>query len=62
MPQRYSIAAIILHWAIAALLAFQIAVGWALEDLGARGFNLFQLRPSPLFEGNGDLRVLWIIL
>ena len=46
MPQRYSIAAIILHWAIAALLAFQIAVGWALEDLGARGFNLFQLHKS----------------
>ncbi|WP_062733161.1 YceI family protein [Sphingobium abikonense] len=46
MPQRYSIAAIILHWAIAALLAFQIAVGWALEDLGARGFDLFQLHKS----------------
>jgi len=35
-----------LHWAIAALLAFQIAVGWALEDLGARGFALFQLHKS----------------
>ena len=46
MPQRYSIAAIILHWAIAALLAFQIAVVWALEDLGARGFDLFQLHKS----------------
>ncbi|QGP80040.1 YceI family protein [Sphingobium sp. CAP-1] len=46
MPQRYSLAAIILHWAIAALLAFQIAVGWALEHLGARGFALFQLHKS----------------
>ncbi|MDI1296568.1 MAG: cytochrome b, partial [bacterium] len=44
--QRYSLIAIILHWAIAALLAFQIAVGWALEDLGARGFALFQLHKS----------------
>lgn len=46
MPQRYSLTAIILHWAIAALLAFQIAVGWALEHLGARGFSLYQLHKS----------------
>ncbi|HAF41803.1 MAG TPA: polyisoprenoid-binding protein [Sphingobium sp.] len=46
MPQRYSLTAIILHWAIAALLAFQIAVGWALEDLGAHGFSLYQLHKS----------------
>lgn len=46
MPQRYSLAAITLHWLIAALLAFQISVGWALEDLGARGFALFQLHKS----------------
>lgn len=45
MP-RYSLAAIILHWAIAALLAFQISVGWALEDLSARGFALYQLHKS----------------
>ncbi len=44
--QRYSRLAIFLHWAIAALLAFQIAVGWALEDLGARGFALFQWHKS----------------
>ncbi|MGW8204357.1 YceI family protein [Sphingomonas bisphenolicum] len=44
--QRYSRAAIFLHWAIAALLAFQIAVGWALEDLGARGFALYQMHKS----------------
>ena len=44
--QRYSLTAIILHWAIAALLAFQISVGWALEDLGARGFSLYQLHKS----------------
>ena len=41
MP-RYSRIAIFLHWTIAALLAFQIAVGWGLEDLGARGFHLYQ--------------------
>ncbi len=46
MPQRYSQIAIVLHWAIAALLAFQISVGWALESLGARGFSLFQLHKS----------------
>lgn len=44
--QRYSRIAIFLHWTIAALLAFQISVGWALEDLGARGFALFQLHKS----------------
>jgi cytochrome b561/polyisoprenoid-binding protein YceI len=44
--QRYSLVAIILHWAIAALLAFQISVGWALEDLGARGFAFYQWHKS----------------
>lgn len=44
--RRYSLTAIMLHWTIAALLAFQISVGWALEDLGARGFALFQLHKS----------------
>lgn len=44
--QRYSRAAIFLHWAIAALLAFQISVGWALDGLGARGFVLYQLHKS----------------
>lgn len=44
--QRYSLAAMLLHWTIAALLAFQISVGWALEDLGARGFALYQLHKS----------------
>lgn len=44
--QRYSRIAIFLHWAIAALLAFQVSVGWALEDLGARGFALYQLHKS----------------
>lgn len=44
--QRYSRAAIFLHWAIAALLAFQIAVGWALEDLGSHGFFLYQWHKS----------------
>jgi cytochrome b561/polyisoprenoid-binding protein YceI len=45
MP-RYSRIAIFLHWTIAALLAFQIAVGWGLEDLGARGFHLYQWHKS----------------
>lgn len=45
MP-RYSQIAIALHWAIAALIAFQISVGWALEELGARGFALYQLHKS----------------
>lgn len=44
--QRYGTAAIFLHWAIAALLAFQISVGWALDALGARGFALYQLHKS----------------
>lgn len=44
--RRYSQIAIFLHWTIAALLAFQISVGWALEHLGARGFALFQLHKS----------------
>lgn len=44
--RRYSQIAIFLHWIIAALLAFQISVGWALEDLGAQGFALFQLHKS----------------
>lgn len=46
MPQRYNLAAIILHWTIAALLAFQVSVGWALESLGAHGFSLYQLHKS----------------
>ena len=44
--RRYSLIAIFLHWTIAALIAFQISVGWALEDLGARGFSLYQLHKS----------------
>lgn len=44
--QRYSRVAIFLHWAIAALLAFQVAVGWALEDLGSHGFFLYQWHKS----------------
>ena len=44
--RRYSLIAIFLHWTIAALIAFQISVGWALEELGARGFSLYQLHKS----------------
>lgn len=43
---RYSRTAMFLHWTIAALIAFQIAVGWRLEDLGARGFHLYQWHKS----------------
>ncbi|WP_070156155.1 YceI family protein [Sphingobium phenoxybenzoativorans] len=44
--ERYSRIAIILHWTIAALLAFQISLGWGLEEAGARGFAAFQLHKS----------------
>ncbi|MES2302063.1 MAG: cytochrome b, partial [Pseudomonadota bacterium] len=47
-PARYSLAAIVLHWAIAALLLFQIGLGWALEDLpkGVAQFAGFQFHKS----------------
>ncbi|MEJ7926239.1 YceI family protein [Sphingobium sp. AN641] len=44
--QRYSRIAMALHWIIAFAIAFQISVGWALEDLGARGFALYQLHKT----------------
>ena len=31
-PARYSSAAILLHWLLAALLMFQLALGWRLEE------------------------------
>src|SRR3546814_20774600 len=40
---RYSYTAITLHWLIALLLAFQIALGWALE--GNNGPDLFARYP-----------------
>lgn len=47
-PQRYSAIAIVLHWAIALLLLFQIGLGWALEDLpkGAAQFAGYQFHKS----------------
>lgn len=47
-PERYSALAIILHWAIALLLLFQIGLGWALEDLpkGAVQFAGYQSHKS----------------
>ncbi len=47
-PTRYSTAAIVLHWALAALLLFQLSLGWRLEDLpkGAAQFTAFQLHKS----------------
>lgn len=46
--RRYSGVAIVLHWAIALLLAFQISLGWRLEDLpkGPIGFAAFQFHKS----------------
>lgn len=48
MPaQRYSYTAITLHWLIALLLAFQIALGWALDgDNGPELFARYQLHKS----------------
>jgi cytochrome b561/polyisoprenoid-binding protein YceI len=43
--QRYSSVAILLHWAIALALAFQIAVGFSMPK-DERGFELFQLHKS----------------
>lgn len=47
-PTRYSLAAIILHWALAALLLFQLSLGWRLESLpqGVQQFNGYQLHKS----------------
>lgn len=46
--QRYSRTAIALHWAIAALLAFQLGLGWRMVDLGSAGamYAPFQLHKS----------------
>lgn len=47
-PARYSRAAIALHWIIAAILAFQLALGWRMESLSASTgqFHAFQLHKS----------------
>ncbi len=47
-PARYSVAAITLHWLLAALLAGQLGLGWRLEDMGqgAAAFAAFQLHKS----------------
>src|SRR3546814_10090710 len=47
-PARYSRAAIALHWIIAAILAFQIALGWRMGTLTAATgqFHAFQLHKS----------------
>lgn len=47
-PTRYSTLAIVLHWALAALLLFQLSLGWRLEELprGAGQFTAFQLHKS----------------
>lgn len=47
-PQRYSSSAILLHWLLAGLLAFQIGTGWLMEDMekGTGLFNLAQFHKS----------------
>jgi cytochrome b561/polyisoprenoid-binding protein YceI len=43
--RRYSVVAILLHWAIALALAFQLALGFSMPK-DERGFALFQLHKS----------------
>lgn len=47
-PRRYATSAIVLHWAIAALLLFQVSLGWRLEDLpaGTARFAGYQFHKS----------------
>jgi cytochrome b561/polyisoprenoid-binding protein YceI len=46
-PKRYSLTAIILHWLLAALLFFQISLGWGMGAVkGHAGFAAFQLHKS----------------
>ena len=47
-PYRYSRIAMALHWAIAALLAFQLGLGWRMVDLGSAAamYAPFQLHKS----------------
>ncbi|KPF55487.1 cytochrome B [Novosphingobium sp. AAP1] len=47
-PKRYALSAIILHWSIAALLLFQVSLGWRLEDLpkGTASFAGYQFHKS----------------
>lgn len=47
-PRRYALGAIVLHWAIAALLIFQVSLGWRLEDLpeGTAQFAGYQFHKS----------------
>ena len=46
-PARYSSAAIILHWALAALLLFQLSLGWRMEDLaGLPQYAAYQLHKT----------------
>ena len=46
--KRYSAAAILLHWTIAALLVFQLALGWRLSAIhpGIGRFAAYQLHKS----------------
>lgn len=46
-PARYSSLAILLHWALAALLLFQLSLGWRLEDMaGLPQYTAYQLHKS----------------
>ncbi len=42
----YSTGAILLHWAVAAAMLFQISLGWRLEERTPERFALFQLHKS----------------
>ncbi len=46
--ERYSRTAMMLHWALALLLAFQLSLGWRLEDMprGPGLFSAYQLHKS----------------
>ncbi|HEY9236326.1 MAG TPA: cytochrome b, partial [Phenylobacterium sp.] len=43
---RYSAVAIILHWLIAAMIVFQVILGWRMDGRTPQGFALMQLHKS----------------
>jgi len=60
--RRYSLVAILLHWAIAGLILLNFAVAWRMEDLkGLAKFEIFQLHKSIGFTvlTLSVLRLLW---
>lgn len=64
-PARYSTVAIVLHWAIAALLVFEVGLGLNMDDArGAAKFTVFQLHKSVgiTILLLVTLRVLWRLM